>query len=221
MSATIFFHQAPSCSIMPPRGARCEPNSGRRQGMPNVAIENFSRGREENLEQLRALFDESKNPLYLWEAVHSCLCPPDGYPRCALPNWCTPYFAMVASHLMMLSHFKDAKSFPENKEQETTTEYSRRWEEWNDRPAISAERACELIPWVMRFERKGWSAFKQYAADRKAIDEAAIFPVLARHGEQQAIDRLKKKFNLQENKSAKRLISRGLDLLRKRTKPTP
>ena len=188
--------------------------------MPNVAMDNFILNREEHSQRLRELFEEKQNPLYVWEAIYACLCPPEGYPACAVPEWCQPYLGMVASRLLMLARLKNAKTFPASVADETPEEYKLRWKAWEQKE-ITTQRASELVPWVMMLERGGWNAFERYLTDLRAKDAAAVYPVLERRDRASAMSWAKKKFNLNEGRSVRRVIQQGMEILKPRTKPRP
>ena len=64
------------------------------------------------LSDLRARYLASKNPLYVWYAIHWCL---NESPEQPLPDWCKPYLAETARRIIALGSTSTALavfSFP-------------------------------------------------------------------------------------------------------------
>jgi hypothetical protein len=85
---------------------------------------------------------ETKNPVYAWEAIASCL---GADPPVPIPEWCLPYLAETARNLTSLARRHDFRA---------------------DKPAISPDQAHSLVPEALGISRQG-----QKNAFRRTFDE--------------------------------------------------
>jgi hypothetical protein len=112
---------------------------------------------DEALYRTRRWYEQTKNPLYVWEAITWCLNSGDERP---LPDWCLEYLRNIAANLCRLSCGVDFR------------ERSKR---------ISPDAASKLVAGALFLSRQGKrNAFKSLANDlddmRSELDEVYYGP---------------------------------------------
>jgi hypothetical protein len=92
------------------------------------------------------------NPLHIWRVVAICL---KADPPLGIPDWCIPYFADTAFNITLLTGGSDFRG---------------------ERPPISADQACGLVPQALGLSRQGQkSAFAKiadHARDQQHVNDA-------------------------------------------------
>jgi len=133
-------------------------------------IAGYIRGHLFQLQRLEALFRETNNPLYVWNAIWHCFAmgelrqmlegdaegdpqPVSPYP---FPNWCLSYLSAAANQFTDLCRGADRA---------------------NEAPVTPAE-ALKAVPSVLGFGRKGFNAFDSWNATLDAEINAHAFDVL-------------------------------------------
>lgn len=179
--------------------------------------------RIEELEHLRRQRDKTGNPLYVWEAIRHCHHP--NYPM-PYPDWVRDYLFEVAVDLNALGRLLDPWTCPERRPDESKAEHLKRFQLWQTQ-TIPAAKAAALTAKALRFLRKGWNACQRFHADAAARGYALDFEFPADGSRRRVLEDIVKSQNLEEERSARRRISRGQELLerrpppRQRSKPPP
>jgi hypothetical protein len=204
--------------------------AGRRLGQchvdpwwPMTAAEEEAAARLETLARLQHGYDETKNPLYVWEAITWCLHADDPP---TIPGWCLNYLREAATNIYALScgkNFRNSKS-----------------------PAFpSTEQAVKLVAEALLLSKQGKrNAFAALLKDRDdqrdansvifsgeatseettiSHREGKYFVVDVVHGT--ALERIAKRRSVTKDR-AKRIVARGKSPLRqglrqKKVKPHP
>jgi hypothetical protein len=145
-------------------------------------------------DRLRHLYVQTKNPLYVWEAIYQSLSADEPI----IPRWCIPYLHKTAYKLKQLASGHDFKLAPKR-----------------GLPWITPDQAMQLVPAALAFSTQGKrNAFAALRSDRRNMDEArnasrnALFNELA-------LKSIEKKRTVTRDR-AKRIIAQGKRLLRPR-----
>ena len=105
----------------------------------------------------RAKFEETGNPLFVWEVIGAATGSNGQERRFTIPQWCTDYLAEVSARIFALSNGKDCRMF-----------------EADDAPFpddVTPDTATKLLPSALGFESQGFNAFKE----RAALNRACVF----------------------------------------------
>jgi hypothetical protein len=115
-------------------------------------------------ERYRQLSVDTKNPIYIWQAILAFLAHNE-----PLPDWCIEYIKCCAieMHHLVVNLVRDERNngallpLP---------------------PISSAVRAVtDAVPAALQLRRRGWNAFRQYAADQRRMQDgttAAAAPLV-------------------------------------------
>jgi hypothetical protein len=176
--------------------------------------------RLETLARLQHLYHETKNPLYVWEAITWCLHADDPL----IPDWCLNYLREAATNIYRLSCGKDFRH-PKS-------------------PAfkLSTDQAFKLVAGALLLSEQGKrNAFARLLKDRDDqldansvtfFGEATFATIGHREGKYfvdvfrgTALDQIVKRRSVSKGR-AKRIVARGKSLLRqgqrrKRVRPHP
>jgi hypothetical protein len=162
--------------------------------------------RQETLDRLRHWFEETKNPLYAWEAIARCLSYDDPP---SIPDWCIPCLRDAAMNLWRLSWGQDFRE---------------------GAARISPDDAMALVPHALSLSRQGKkNAFATLLQDQHAMRDALDFHTWAHGGSvleeikqrrksafyASTLEEIKRRRNVESDR-ARRIIARGMRLLRLR-----
>jgi hypothetical protein len=172
--------------------------SARQRRVPDVTEIDAIENRLFRLEQLRHWYQETKNPLYVWEAIARGL-HADSPP--AIPEWCLDYIREAAGNMYDLSHRKDFRD-PKS-------------------PAfkLSTKRSFELVPQALCLSKRGQkNAFASLVRDREHMGDANTYMFYGKNIRVVEQDRERRKQKVSKNRTEK-IIARGKRLLRQGLAP--
>ncbi len=171
----------------------------------------WRRGMEARLETLRLRTEQTKNPLYVWQAIAACGMA--DYPRYPLPEWCLMYLTTVASMFLTTGKLQNTLTYPIKHEIETDEQYRERVREWAETAGITPRAALARVPQILGFsDGKSRNSFFDYHKNQKEIVDAMMGEVPARPGFIDPIEWVAKR-NSVEKKAANDRIRRGRKLL--------
>lgn len=154
----------------------------------------FDHQTESELHHLRHLYEETKNPLYIWEAIALAL-----YAEPIVPEWCLPYLHEAARKLRYLSKSK--------------TKYP-----WAKKGAATDKHIAAQVLEALSLSKQGKrNAFDALQIDRRDMAHAQRYssPFMRKTGlALEAITKSKKR-NVGKDR-AQRLLKRGDRLRRPR-----
>jgi hypothetical protein len=156
------------------------------------ALESETDLRHETLDRLRHWYEQTKNPLYAWEAIARCL---NADERPSLPEWCIPYLREAATNLCRLSWGQDFRKPTRSK--------------------ISTHKAAALVPNALSFSRQGQkNVFAMLHDDRDTMRDALDLHYHKKIGAS-LLQEIKRRRNVEIDRAG-RIIARGRRLLRLR-----
>lgn len=145
--------------------------------------------------QLHHLYEQTGNPLYVWEAIARCLNADQ-----PIPDWCIPYLRDTAIRLSQLALGHDS-----------------------DKGEIAIDQAPHLVAKALLLSRQGKNAFADLATDKRDVIQAQMatteFPSIAPFLRKLGLQLIQKTHSITLDR-AKRILARGKRLARP-AKPPP
>jgi hypothetical protein len=163
--------------------------------------------RKEMSDRLRHWYEQTQNPLYVWEAIAEAL----NAGTLVIPDWCIPYLREVAVNLTRLASVRENEDNPGG----------------GILPRIPPLKAMRQVPEALSLSRQGKrNAFADLIVDRRDADDAwhslTDYPVIAPLIRELALKHIEgnrrqtgKKRRVSRDR-AKNIIKRGKRLLRVR-----
>jgi hypothetical protein len=167
--------------------------------MTTAEKEEEAAARLEALARLQHQYDETKNPLYAWEAIVCCLLADNPL---TIPDWCLNYLRETAANIYRLSCGRDFRH-PESK--------------------LSTDRAFELVAEALSLSKQGKR--NAFAALLKDQDDQRDINSVMFYGEGM-FEQIAERRNVTKDRAKRIVAARGKSLLRqslrrKTVKPHP
>ena len=166
---------------------------------------------EAHLETLRLRAEQTRNPIYIWEAIATCGMA--DYPRYPLPEWCLVYLTTVASMFWTTGKLQNTLTYPVKDKMATDEQYNERVQKWAETARITSKAALERVPQILCFsDGRSRNAFFDYYKNQKEIADAIMAEAPAPPGFIDPIEWVSKRRSV-ERKAASDRIRRGRKLL--------